>query len=105
LQKEDQTQWAAIQSIAGKIGCTHETLRRWVRQQERDQGLRAGLSSDDRERKRANDILRKASACFESGDLPTDKLHTHSCTLDEMPQQLPAWSVSPDGVIKAIAII
>jgi len=47
-QKEDQSQWAAIQSIADKIGCTHETLRRWVRQQEQDQGLRAGLSSDDR---------------------------------------------------------
>jgi transposase len=44
LQKEDQSQWAAIQSIADKIGCTHETLRRWVRQQERDQGLCAGLS-------------------------------------------------------------
>ena len=48
-QKEDQSQWAAIQSIADKIGCTHETLRRWVRQQEQDRGLRAGLSSDDRE--------------------------------------------------------
>ncbi len=44
-QKEDQSQWAAIQSIADKIGCTHETLRRWDRQQEQDQGLRAGLSS------------------------------------------------------------
>ena len=75
LQKEDQSQWAAIQSIADKIGCTHETLRRWVRQQERDQGIRAGLSSDDRETlkqlkkenrelKRANEILRKASAYF-----------------------------------------
>jgi threonine dehydrogenase-like Zn-dependent dehydrogenase len=44
-------------------------------------------------------------ACIESGDLPTDKLHTHSCTLVEMPQQLPAWSASPYEVIKAIAII
>ena len=79
-QKEDQSQWAAIQSIADKIGCTHETLRRWVRQQERDQGMRAGLSSDDREAlkqlkkenrelKRANEILRKASAYFAQAEL------------------------------------
>jgi len=79
-QKEDQSQWAAIQSIADKIGCTHETLRRWVRQQEQDQGLRAGLSSDDREAlkqlkkenrelKRANEILRKASAYFAQAEL------------------------------------
>jgi len=72
LQKEEQSQWSAIQSIADKIGCTHETLRRWVRQRERDQGLRAGLSSDHREElkqlkkknrelKRANEILRTAS--------------------------------------------
>ncbi len=80
LQKEDQSQWAAIQSIADKIGCTHETLRRWVRQQERDEGMRAGLSSDDRETlkqlkkenrelKRANEILRKASAYFAQAEL------------------------------------
>ena len=80
LQKEDQSQWAAIQSIADKIGCTHETLRRWVRQQERDRGIRAGLSSDDRETlkqlkkenrelKRANEILRKASAYFAQAEL------------------------------------
>ena len=80
LQKEHQSQWAAIQSIADKIGCTHETLRRWVRQCERDQGLRAGLSSDDREElkqlkkenrelKRANEILRKASAYFAQAEL------------------------------------
>ena len=79
-QKEDQSQWAAIQSIADKIGCTHETLRRWVRQQEQDQGIRAGLSNDDREAlkqlkkenrelKRANEILRKASAYFAQAEL------------------------------------
>jgi 2-desacetyl-2-hydroxyethyl bacteriochlorophyllide A dehydrogenase len=42
---------------------------------------------------------------IESGDLPTDKLHTHSCTLTELPQKLPEWSASPDEVIKAIAEI
>jgi transposase len=68
-------QWAAIGSIAAKIGCTAETLRGWVRQAERDRGLRAGPTSDDRERiklletevrelRQANEILRKASAYF-----------------------------------------
>ena len=79
-QTEHSSQWAAIQSIASKIGCTNETLRRWVRQAERDQGLRSGMTSDDRERlkklerenrelKRANEILRKASAFFAQAEL------------------------------------
>ena len=79
-QKDHSSQWAAIQSISSKIGCTHETLRRWVRQTERDQGERAGMSSDDknrlkqlelenRELKRANEILRKASAFFAQAEL------------------------------------
>jgi transposase-like protein len=66
-----ESQWAAIESIAPKIGCTTETLRRWVRQSERDAGRRAGVTSDERERlkalerenaelRRANEILRKA---------------------------------------------
>ena len=69
------SQWAAIGSIASKIGCTAETLRKWVRRAERDQGIRGGTSSSERERlkelerenrelKRANEILRKASAYF-----------------------------------------
>lgn len=45
-QGEHASQWAAISSIASKIGCTGETLRNWVRQAERDQGLRAGLTTD-----------------------------------------------------------
>jgi transposase-like protein len=79
-QTEHSSQWATIQSIASKIGCTNETLRRWVRQAERDQGIRSGMTSDDRERlkklerenrelKRANEILRKASAFFAQAEL------------------------------------
>ena len=52
-QGEHGSQWAAIGSISGKIGCTAETLRRWVRQAERDEGLRAGLTTDERERMKA----------------------------------------------------
>ena len=79
-QGEHESQWAAINSIASKIGCTGETLRKWVRQAERDRGKRAGLSSSERERlkdlerevrelKRANEILRKASAFFAQAEL------------------------------------
>jgi transposase-like protein len=71
------SQWAAIGSIAGKIGCTAETLRKWVRQAERDQGQRPGAASEERERikalerenrelRQANEILRKASVNAES---------------------------------------
>ncbi len=74
------SQWAAIGSIAGKIGCTAETLRTWVRQAERDRGLRAGPTTDQRERitalerevrelRQANEILRKASAYFAQAEL------------------------------------
>jgi transposase len=77
---EHGSQWAAIESIAAKIGCTPETLRKWVRQAERDQGRRPGLTSQERERlrelerenrelRRANEILRKASAFFAQAEL------------------------------------
>ena len=80
-QGEHASQWAAIGSIASKIGCTPETLRKWVRRAERDQGLRSGMTgSEDREHlkalerenrelKRANEILRKASAYFAQAEL------------------------------------
>ena len=79
-QAEHESQWAAIKSIASKIGCTAETLRKWVRQAERDQGKRAGLTSSEQERlkqlerenfelKRANEILRKAAAFFAQAEL------------------------------------
>lgn len=77
---EYPSQWAAIVSIAEKIGCTSETLRHWVRDAERDAGERPGLSTKERERlkelerevkelRRANDILRKASAYFALAEL------------------------------------
>lgn len=82
LEQEAQhpSQWAAIQSIASKIGCTAETLRKWVRQAERDSGRRPGLTTQERQRlkelerenrelKRANEILRKASAYFAQAEL------------------------------------
>ncbi len=74
------SQWATIRSIASKIGCTAETLRKWVRQAERDAGHRSGLTTQERQRlkelerenrelKRANEILRKASAYFAQAEL------------------------------------
>ena len=79
-ESEHPSQWAAISSIAGKMGCTAETLRKWVRQAERDQGRRPGLTTDEkarlkelerenRELKRANEILRLASAYFAKAEL------------------------------------
>ena len=79
-QGEHESQWAAIGSIAAKIGCTAETLRRWVRQAEKDSGEREGITTAERERiqaleqevrelRRANEILRKASAYFAQAEL------------------------------------
>src|SRR5512139_1783671 len=70
-QHEHGSQWAAMQSIAGKLGCTAETRRKWVRRAQRDSGVRAGLTSSERDRlkalerenrelQRSNEILRKA---------------------------------------------
>ena len=77
---EHGSQWAAIVSISAKIGCTPETLRKWVRRDEVDTGRRGGLTSDERARnkelerenrelRRANEILRKASAYFAQAEL------------------------------------
>ena len=79
-QGEHASQWAAIQSIAGKLGCTTETLRRWVRQTEVDVGKRPGTTTDEQERiralerenrelRRANEILKLASAFFAQAEL------------------------------------
>jgi transposase len=82
LQHEGEygSQWEAIRSIAEKIGCSAESLRKWVRQSEVDGGRRSGLSSEqqarmkelereNRELRRANEILRKASAFFAQAEL------------------------------------
>ena len=77
---QHSSQWAAIQSVASKIGCTPETLRRWVRQTEYDSGARNGLTTEERARmkelerevkqlRQANEILRKASAYFAHAEL------------------------------------
>jgi transposase len=79
-QGQYDSQWAAITAIAPKIGCTKETLRRWVRRVEIDGGQRPGLTTEERARlkqlerevfelRRANEILRKASAYFAQAEL------------------------------------
>ena len=77
---EHTSQWAAIASIAAKIGCTAQTLSNWVRQAESDRGKRPGTTTDAAERikalerdvrelRQANEILRKASAYFAQAEL------------------------------------
>tara|TARA_R110002049_G_C9071567_1_gene554938 strand:+ start:51 stop:374 length:324 start_codon:yes stop_codon:yes gene_type:complete len=79
-QDEYESQWAAMGSVAAKIGCTTETLRGWVRQHERDTGRREGMTTAEKERikqlerevrelRQANEILRKASAYFAQAEL------------------------------------
>jgi transposase len=73
--REHESRWAAIVSVAAKVGCTPETLRTWVRRVEVDEGRRPGLTTDERERlkelerenrelRRANEILKSASLFF-----------------------------------------
>ncbi len=77
---EHGSEWEAMCSIAEKIGCSAETLRKWVRQTEVDTGRRGGLTTaeqtrikelerENRELRRTNDILRKASAYFAQAEL------------------------------------
>jgi len=74
-ERDYDSQWAAISSISGKLGMTAETLRKWVRAAETDQGLRPGLTTTERERlkalerenrelRRANEILKAAATFF-----------------------------------------
>ena len=82
-EHEHPSRWAAIVSIAGKIGCTSQTLNEWLKKAQRDSG-KPGLTSDmaaklkalereNRELRQANEILRKASAFFARGEL--DRRH------------------------------
>ena len=79
-EHEHASRWAAIKSVATKIGCTPETLRSWVNRSEADSGRRPGVTSDEaarmkelerevRELRRANESLRKASAFFAQAEL------------------------------------
>ncbi len=79
-EHEHKSRWAAVQSVASKIGCTSETLRSWVNKMEVDSGVKPGVSSqeaarvkelerENRELKRANEILRKAAAFFAQAEL------------------------------------
>jgi len=72
--------WAAIESIAPKIGCVSQTLHEWVKKHEMDTGLRDGVTTDERERlkalerenkelRKANEILKLASAFFAQAEL------------------------------------
>jgi len=80
LQKEGHSEWSAMQSISEKLGCTPESIRRWVRQTQRDAGKRPGMTTaeqdelkqlrrENRELKRANEILKSASAFFAQAEL------------------------------------
>jgi transposase len=79
-EREHASRWAAISSIAGKIGCTAQTLNEWVKRAEVESGTRAGVPSEmaerlkalereNRELRQANEILRKASAYFAQAEL------------------------------------
>ena len=79
-ESEHPSRWAAVTSIAAKIGCTPQTLHDWVKKAEVDSGRRAGIPSDmadklkalereNRELRQANEILRKASAYFAMAEL------------------------------------
>ena len=79
-KRDYRSEWAAIVSIAEKIGCSTEALRRWVRRSEIDSGMRDGVTTEEqtrikelerenRELRRANEILRKASAFFAQAEL------------------------------------
>ena len=79
-EKEHRSQWAAIASIAEKVGCAPQTLQNWIQRRDVDAGTRAGVTTDEqarvnalerenRELRRANEILRKAAAYFAQAEL------------------------------------
>ena len=79
-RKEYASQWATIESVAGKVGCSPQTLDNWIKRHEIDTGLKDGVTSDERDRikalerenkelRRANEILKLASAFFAQAEL------------------------------------
>ena len=79
-RKEHRSLWAAIESIAPKIGCAAQTLHEWVRKREIDAGMRDGVTSEERDRikalerevkelRKANEILKLASAFFAQAEI------------------------------------
>ena len=89
-EKEHSSRWAAVSSVAAKIGCTAQSLNEWVKKAEVDSGVRAGLPTvvaeklkalerENRELRQANEILRKESAYFAQAELDRrsshDRLH------------------------------
>lgn len=79
-EKDHPSRWAAVMSVAAKIGCSGQTLNEWVKKAEVEAGTRAGVPSDvaerlkalereNRELRQANEILRKASAYFAAAEL------------------------------------
>ena len=79
-EDEHSSRWAAVTSIAAKIGCTAQTLHEWVKKADRDSGRTPGIAADvaeklkglereNRELRQANEILRKASAYFAQAEL------------------------------------
>jgi len=79
-KQSHDSEWAAITSVAEKMGCTAETLRKWVRQSQRDAGTKPGPTTEEKARikelerevhelRRTNEILRKASAFFAAAEL------------------------------------
>jgi transposase len=97
-QGEHESQWAAILSVAAKIGCTPETLRIWVRRVEVDEGHRPGVTSDERARlkelERENRELRRANEILKSASLPStrhrniDRLSSWRCGGGEDAQEV-----------------
>src|SRR6266545_5835470 len=96
-QDEHPSQWAAITSIAMKFGVSSETLRKWVRRAETDDGLRPGVTTEERERlkalERENRELRRANEILKSAVLSS----TGRCTTDDGAVSTGRWADGTDG--------
>src|SRR6185503_8512562 len=106
---EHPSRWAAVTSIAAKIGCTPQTLHDWVKKAEIDSGQRAGVPTDmsdklkalereNRELRQANEILRKASAYFAMAELDRRSKPSTAAPSIRFRQEAGAWSTGRDRV-------